>query len=137
MTSSLDVISSLSIFSGLSKSELKKVARLSTQSSIAAGKEFITEGTKGSEAYIIIDGRATVRRKGRIVAGVKAGDIVGEMAVVAGIERTASVTADTDMKVEVMSRREFTSLLDEFPGIARKMLVGALTRIHELEPSIG
>ena len=70
--------------------------------------------------------------------GVQQGEgIVGEMAVVAGIERTASVTADTDMKVEVMSRREFTSLLDEFPGIARKMLVGALTRIHELEPSIG
>lgn len=137
MHTSLDAISSHSMFANLSKSELKKVAKLSTISSIKAGKEFITEGATAKEAYIVVEGSATVRRGGRIVASVGPGDILGEMALVANIKRTASVTADTDMKVECMSRNEFLALLDQVPKISRKLLVNALQRIHELEPSIG
>lgn len=137
MTKPLDVISQHSMFSNLSKAELRKVAKLMTSSTIRAGKEFITEGANAKEAYIVIDGAATVRRGGRIVASVGPGDVLGEMALVANIKRTATVTADTDLTVECMTRTEFLSLLDQVPQISKKLLVTALERIHELEPSIG
>ena len=135
--SSLDVLSSLAIFEGLTKSELRKVAALSTPSTIAAGEEFITEGRAGHEAFIITSGRGTVRRGNRIVAGIGAGDIIGEMALFDDFNRTASVTADTDIEVEVLTRAEFMSLLDQVPGIALKLLTTAFQRIHELDPSLG
>lgn len=135
--SSFDVLSSLAIFDSLSKAELRKVAALSTPSTIGAGETFLTEGSPGREAFIITAGRGTVRRGNRLVAGVGPGDIVGEMALFAGINRTASVTADTDVEVEVLSRTEFMSLLDQVPTIAKKLMTSAFKRIHELEPSLG
>jgi len=135
--SSLDVLSSVGIFDALSKSELRKIAALSTPSKISAGQEFITEGSSGREAFIITSGRGTVRRGSRLVAGVGPGDIVGEMALFAGLDRTASVTADTDIEVEVLSRTEFMSLLDQVPVITKKLMASAFERLHELEPSLG
>ena len=135
--SSLAVLSSLAIFESLSKAELRKVAALSTPSTIAAGEVFLTEGSSGQEAFIITKGRGTVRRGNRLVAGVGPGDIVGEMALFAGIDRTASVTADTDLEVEVLTRTEFMSLLDQVPAITKMLMSSALKRSHELEPSLG
>lgn len=135
--SSLDVLSSLALFEGLSKSELRKVAALTTPSTIKAGEEFITEGRSGREAFIITSGRGTVRRGNRVVAGVGPGDVIGEMALFDEFNRTATVTADTDLEVEVLTRPEFMSLLDQVPGIARKLMTTAFKRIHELEPSLG
>ena len=71
-----------------------------------------------------------------MLARVGAGDFLGELAVIAGVPRTATVTADTDMVLSVLNRREFSSLLDEQPGIARKVLVGAVRRLHEIEPTL-
>ena len=85
---------------------------------------------------IIASGQATVRRKGRVLARLSDGDFFGELAVVAGVPRTATVTADTDMVLETLNRREFSSLLDESPRIAKKILVGAVRRLHEIEESI-
>ncbi len=126
----------IDIFSNLSKAELSKIRRLMTPISIRAGKEFIVEGTSGREAFIILEGRATVRRGGRVIASVGPGDILGEMTVLSGAHRTASVTADTQVEAEVLSRREFSSLLDSQPKLAKKLLVGVLRRLHQLEPSI-
>lgn len=126
----------IDIFSGLTKAELKKIRRLMTPISIKAGKEFIVEGTSGREAFIILEGRATVRRGGRVVASVGPGDILGEMTVLTGAHRTASVTADTQVEAEVLSRREFSSLLDSQPKLAKKLLLGVVNRLHQLEPSL-
>ncbi len=85
---------------------------------------------------IIIEGTSTVKRKGRVLARLGPGDFFGELAVVAGVPRTATVIADTDMVIETLNRREFSSLLDESPRIAKKILVGAVRRLHEIEESV-
>jgi CRP-like cAMP-binding protein len=51
--------------------------------------------------------------------------------VLAGVPRTATVTADTDMVVEALNRQEFSSLLDESPSMAKKILLGAVKRLYE------
>jgi len=103
---------------------------------VKTGKDIMVEGQSGREFAIITEGTATVRRGGRVLAQVGAGDFLGELSVIAGVPRTATVTADTDLELMVLNRREFSALLDENPKIARKVLVGAVKRLHQIEPSV-
>ena len=129
-------LETIELFSELTKSERRAVSRLMTNVVIKEGRDLMVEGSVGREFLIILDGEATVRRRGRLVARVGPGDFLGELAVIAGVPRTATVTADTEMNVSVLNRREFSSLLDEQPKLARKVLVGAVKRLHALEPSM-
>lgn len=129
-----DRLANIELFAQLTKKERQAIGRLMTQDDIKAGKNLMVENTSGRECFIILEGEATVRRAGRVLARVGPGDFLGELAVIAGVPRTATVTADTDMVVEVLNRREFSSLLDQEPGVARKVLVGAVKRLHKVEP---
>ena len=136
MAKQTSTIASLELFAGLSKAELKKVEGLMTEIRLSAGKELMKEGSPGREAMIITSGTACIRRGGRAIATVGPGDILGEMALLANQNRTATVTAESDLVVEVLNRREFLQLLDEVPTIAKKMLVTAIGRLNQLEPSL-
>ena len=71
------------------------------------------QGDPGREFMIIAEGTAAVKRNARKIATLGPGDFFGELAVLAGVPRTATVIAETDMVVEAMNRQEFSSLLDE------------------------
>ena len=129
-------LETIELFAELSKRERKAVSRLMRTVSVKKGRDLMVEGTAAREFLIIMEGYATVRRKGRVLAQVGAGDFLGELAVIGGVPRTATATADTDMTVSVLNRREFSKLLDEQPKLARKVLVGAVKRLHELDPSM-
>ena len=132
----VEQLADIELFSELSKKELKKVASFMTPLVVQAGRDLTVQGQPGREFMIIAEGEATVRRNGRVLAHYKPGDFFGELAVIAGVPRTATVTADTDMVVEALNRREFSSMLDESPKLARKILVGAVKRLHEIEEGI-
>ena len=78
------------------------------------------------------DGLASVRRGSRRVATLGPGDFLGEMSLITGTPRSATVTAETDMVLEILNRREFSSLLDENPTVARKVMVSAVKRLQEV-----
>ena len=84
----------------------------------------------------ILEGDATVWRHGRLVTHVGPGAFLGEMAVLAGTPRSATVRAETDMEIEVLSRSEFATLLEDMPSVARKLLVASIKRLHQLEPAL-
>ena len=136
MAKHISPLASFEFFSGLSKAELKKVEGLMTEIRLAEGKTLMKEGASGREAMIIVSGTACIRRGGRPIATVGPGDILGEMALLANQNRTATVTAESDLVVEVLNRREFLQLLDEVPAIAKKMLITAIGRLNQLEPSL-
>lgn len=123
------------IFSELSKKELRAVSRLMTQIDLKEGRALTRQGEVGREFMIILDGTAVVRRNGRKVADLGPGDFLGELAVLSGAPRTADVVATSPMTIETLNRREFMSLLDESAAIAKKILVGAVKRLHELDSS--
>lgn len=129
-------LGAIELFSELSAKERKAVGRLMTSVSVKPGRDLIKEGDVGREFLVIVEGEATVRRGGKVVARLGAGDFMGELAVIAGVPRTATVTADTEMTVSVLNRREFSTLLDSQPKLARKILVGAVKRLHNLEPAL-
>ena len=129
-------LEAIELFSELSAKERNAISKLMTTVKVKAGKTLMAEGTPGREFMIILEGDATVRRQGKVIATVRPGDFLGELAVIAGVPRTATVTADTEMNVSVLNRREFSALLDEQPKLARKILVGAVKRLHTLEPTL-
>ncbi|NIR35004.1 MAG: cyclic nucleotide-binding domain-containing protein [Actinobacteria bacterium] len=132
----VEQLADIELFSELSKKELKKVAGFMTPVHIKAGRDLTVQGQPGREFMVIAEGEATVRRNGRVIAKFGPGDFFGELAVIAGVPRTATVTADTDMVIEALNRREFSSMLDESAAVAKKVLVGAVKRLHELEEGI-
>jgi CRP-like cAMP-binding protein len=129
-------LAEIELFSELTKKELKRVASFMTRITVKAGRDLTVQGQPGREFMVIADGEATVRRNGRVIAHFKPGDFFGELAVIAGVPRTATVTADTDMVVEALNRREFSSMLDESAKIAKKVLVGAVKRLHQIEEGV-
>ncbi len=130
-----DRLRAIPIFSELSKRELRHVSRLMTEINVREGRYLTREGEVGREFMIILDGEAVVRRNGRKVASLGPGDFLGELAVLSGAPRTADVVPTTDMTLETLNRREFMSLLDESGAIAKKILIGAVKRLHDLDSS--
>ena len=128
-------LEAFSLFGGLSAKELKAIERLLAPVDIPAGKEFIKEGSPGWEAFVILDGQASVWRGGRLVATVGPGTVIGEMALITGANRNASVKAETDLKTDVLGRREFSSLLRENAKLTNKILTSSIVRLQEREPS--
>jgi CRP/FNR family cyclic AMP-dependent transcriptional regulator len=128
-----DRLQDVAIFSELSKKELRHVSRLMTQLSVKEGRELTRQGEPGREFLIILDGTAVVRRDGRKLAELGPGDFLGELAVLSGAPRTATVVATSDMILEALNRREFMAVLDESPKLAKKILIGAVKRLQVLE----
>lgn len=131
--SAVDHLASVSLFSACSKKELQAVARASDQVELSEGRALCEQGSIGREAFIILDGTAEVKRNGRKVASLGAGDCFGELALLDHGPRTATVTATTPLKVLVIGAREFAGILDEVPPIAHKLLKSLAVRIRELD----
>ncbi len=136
MGTTADALAQIDLFADLTKKERVEIERIMTPIRIKAGREFIKEGSVGREAFIILEGDATVWRHGRLVTHVGPGAFLGEMAVLAGTPRSATVRAETDMELEVLARNEFSTLLDDMPSVARKLLVASIKRLHQLEPAL-
>lgn len=109
------------------------MARASDEITLPSGRHLCEQGQIGREAFIILDGNADVRRNGRKIATLKSGDCVGELALLDHGPRTATVTADGELKVLVLGAREFAGILDEVPPIAHKLLKSLASRIRELD----
>ena len=131
--SHLDHLASVSLFSACSKKELQAVARASDQVELAAGRALCEQGSIGREAFVILDGKAEVKRNGRKVAELGPGDTFGELALLDHGPRTATVAAVTPLTVLVIGAREFAGILDEVPPIAHKLLKSLAGMVRELD----
>lgn len=127
----LEHLRTVPLFSQCSKKELTEVARLVTPVVVQPGSTFIREGDVARELMIIESGEATVRRKGRKLTTLGPGAVVGETAVVLERPRNASVTADTEVAMLVIDSRAFSTLLDDIPGFARKILHTVAQRLAD------
>jgi len=127
----IDVLSAVPLFAGLSKRELGEIARNVTEVEISPREYLAFEGEIGNQAMVILAGRVTVRKKGRKVAELTTGDVVGEMSLVTNRPRNASVRADTFVAALVMNSKEFATVIDEHPQVASKILRTVAERLSE------
>jgi CRP/FNR family cyclic AMP-dependent transcriptional regulator len=129
----LEHLASVPLFRGLTTRELRDIAKATVELDIDQGKEFVTQGDVGREAFVIVKGAAQVIRNGKQIAELGPGDCVGELALLDHGPRTASLVATTPMTVLVLGPREFSGVLDEVPTLNHKMLAALAGRVRELD----
>ncbi len=127
--SKVAAIGKVPLFSRCSKRELKRIAGLADEVDLADGKVLTREGERGREFFVILDGTAEVRIGGRRRASLGRGDFFGEIALVADVPRTATVTATSDLHALVITDRAFRSLLRDSPDIQGKVLAAVAERL--------
>jgi CRP-like cAMP-binding protein len=125
-------LSRVPIFAGLRDKELQAVRRLMTRIDIEPGFVLARQGAYGNEFFIVLSGNAQVDRDGEVVAEVGPGDFQGELSLLDGGPRLATVTATTPMTILVANHAEFNSLLETTPMVARQMLPAIVARLRHL-----
>ncbi len=118
------------LFSTCTKSQLRLLHRHLEEVPIAAGRVLCEEGEVGREFFVIAQGQAIVRRKGRKVATLGPGNYFGELALLDRQPRSATVVADSDVLVLVLDQRAFNGLLETIPGFAHRLLVAMAARLR-------
>jgi CRP/FNR family transcriptional regulator, cyclic AMP receptor protein len=126
-------LAAVPLFEGLSKKQLRRISSLMTRLDEPAGKVLTTEGQQGYEFFIVLEGEVEVRQGDRLVATRGPGEYVGEIALLDKRPRTATVVATTPVLVEVLSRREFMSLLAQAPELSEQLLATMARRLADLE----
>ena len=124
------------IFADCTKKQLKAVAAISRVVEVPTGTMLTRVGEPGEEFFFILDGSAMVdvTRRKRIRLGP--GEFFGEMSLLDGEPRSATVRAETDMRLLIILRRNFQSLLTEVPELTRTILVVLSRRLREIERAL-
>lgn len=128
-----DVVARLAqvpMFSGCSKKDLGAIARTVREIDHPAGTVIATEGEPGAGLFVIETGQADVTIGGKRVNRLKDGDFFGEMALLDGGPRTATVTATTDIHMWALTEWVFRGLLVEHPTIALRTLEAMASRLR-------
>jgi CRP/FNR family cyclic AMP-dependent transcriptional regulator len=128
-----DVVEGLAkvpLFHGCSNRELQAVARAVKEIDHTAGTVIAREGEPGIGLFVIADGSAEVTIGGRKKSTLRKGDFFGEIALLDGGPRTATVTATTDVKLYGLTEWTFRGLMQQDPRIAIKVLVGMAGRLR-------
>jgi len=123
----------LDMMAGLSRRTRRQVVGQMTCCDVGPGTVLTVEGAPGREFYVITGGTVEVRIDDDAVAEVDAGDFFGEIALLGGCRRTATVVAADDVTVEVLNRREFATVLDLWPSFAQTVTRRATRRLYELD----
>lgn len=126
-----DELSEIWLFSNCSRGQLRIIGRLVDELDVKEGSLLVEQGALGHEFFFILEGTAVVSRNGRKVATLGPGKYFGELALLDRQPRSASVIAETPMRLLVLEQRAFNGLLEEAPAIGRKLLAAMAERIRE------
>lgn len=127
------MLKSVPIFEGLTKKELQTVMSSAKEIDYAPGREIVKEGATGVGFHLILEGQANVIVGDHAQAKLGPGDYFGEMSLIDGGPRSATVRADSAVRTLSLASWEFTPLLDSNPSIARKMLIELSRRLRAVE----
>src|SRR5438309_3798509 len=116
------LLENVSLFRGLSRKHLERIGRLADEVDVRAGKRLAVAGERGQELFIIIEGQAVAKAGRGRTARLGPGEFFGEMSLVDGGPRSATVEAVTDMRLLVVGRREFWVLLNAAQPIVAKIM---------------
>ncbi len=131
-----DRIKSVPLFSGFNEKELQRVAAIAKEVTFPPGKEIAKQGESGVGFHMITEGEVSVSIDGVERASLGPGAYFGEMSLLDGGPRSATVTATTELKTISMTSWDFNALLDQFPELARKLLIELCKRMRAVESSI-
>jgi CRP-like cAMP-binding protein len=128
-----DALKGVQLFEGLSKGELKYIAGECREELYSPGQEIVSQGQTGGPFFVITEGRADV-----VIDGKKAGDLgpgasFGEMSMLDGAPRSATIKAETHVKAYAISSFNFLAILQDNWDITKKILAKLSGHIRKLE----
>lgn len=135
-SSKIALLQKVPLFRDLSRRQLDQIARLTDEIEIREGKRLATAGEHGLELFVIVEGQATVKARGGRTARLGPGEFFGEMSLLDGGPRSATVEAASDMRLLVVSRREFWALLESAPTLVLKIMSTLSRRVRDIEAAI-
>jgi CRP-like cAMP-binding protein len=131
-----EALAEVPLFQGTSKRKLKRLSGLMELVDFMEEHSIVRQGEEGDSFYVVIEGQATVLIDDRVVASKGPGDYFGEIALLDGGVRTATVRSNTPMKMLLLRRREFERALNEDPALARTMLANLAGMFRTLDAAL-
>ena len=134
LSEELEALRNIPMFANVEPTQLKLLAFTSQRLTFAAGQDLFRLGDMGDSAYIIISGEADVLvdKEGTEVAVAKAGknEIVGEIAILCNVPRTATIRAVTELTALKIPKDLFFRLIAEFPDMGVQVMAELARRLH-------
>jgi CRP/FNR family cyclic AMP-dependent transcriptional regulator len=127
------VLSRVPLFAGFAKRHLNRLAKLSDEIDFGPGQRVVEEGLRGETFFVVLAGHAKVIRGGRKIGDVVPGDFFGELSALDGGPRSASVVAETPMRLLRLFRHTLVGLVEEEPQLALRILDQMVRRVRETE----
>jgi CRP-like cAMP-binding protein len=127
----IELLKRVPLFSACSKRELGEIAMLADELDLPKARNLTKEGTAGWEFLVLVEGEADVVRKGRVVNELGPGDFIGEIALVSGKPRTATVRTRGPARILVVTATGFRTLMHDVPSIQDKVLAALAARIPD------
>ncbi len=133
--SKIETLRAVPVFADLGRRELEHIAQITELVESKPGEVLVREGELGRELVVIAEGSARVQRKGVDIARLQSGEAFGEIALLNGKPRSATVITDTSSVLLIVEKRSFDSLLETVPGLQRQMLLALCARLRRREES--
>ena len=127
------VLASFTLFSGVSKRHLRRLVRSASLAELAAGETVISRGDRSDALYVILGGAAKVVRR-PAARELGSGDYFGEMALIDGAPRSATVVATQELHVMRLPAKSVLRLIRRNPEITVTMLRNLSTQLRRVEP---
>lgn len=131
----IGLLEQVPLFASLSRRHLARIASVASTKRFAAGSPMVRVGKPAEAFYVILDGSARVEVPGRPV-GLEAGDFFGEMAILDGEARSATVTATTEVLTLMVPRAKFLKLLESEPKIAVAIMATLTRRLRAVQAAM-
>ena len=129
------MIGSVPFFSSLNSRNRKTLLAQGREMSYKAGSTIVAEGDTGVGFFLILDGKAEVRRKGKVLATLSRGQFFGEMSLIDDLPRSADVIALQPTKCWAITAWSFASVIKERPELALSMLKEVVKRLRAAQSS--
>lgn len=127
----IDLLRSVPLFHDCKDKQLNFIATQFEDMTIPAGRVLCTEGSAGGDFFVIVTGNARVERKGKTIGTLGPGAFFGEIALIDDGPRTATVTAESQMRVILLGPAQFRDVLHADPEIALQLLYAVTKRLRE------
>ena len=128
-----DLLGHVWLFERCTNRELDLLQSAATEMEFPVGKELTTQGELGRHFMVIVEGEADVTRDGTQIARLGPGSFFGEMSLLDGQPRTATVTTAKPTRVLMLTTEAFSGALAEMPSVDRKMLTVLAARLRDIE----
>jgi CRP/FNR family transcriptional regulator, cyclic AMP receptor protein len=125
-----EVLGALPLFSGVAKRHVRAIAKLAWVVDCAPGEVIVQAGDRGNSLFLILEGRARVLGKSRVL---RPGDFFGEMALIDGGPRSATIIAASHVRAMMVQRRAFLKALKQNPQIGLAIMETLAGRVRRLE----